>query len=306
MSLAEVRERLQRARAPGLQLEDLLVGAHRPLGRADLVGQGARSQEGELGDARGVGHQRRVPLVELHEIVPPAEVLVMARERRQGRLVRSVDLEDRLAVGGGLAVIEELLLVERGGALEQVDLLPRRGRQLDLALEVPEQLLVAALPVVDAVEALDREEVRGVEREDRLEALGRLLQIVQPILVDLGHLDEELHLVGAAARLGVLLEEPHERPEIPALLGQAREALARGLVARILGEDRGVVVLRLAVVAELRLEDARGLAAQIAPARRRPRGVGAPEERGRVRLPLLRPPVDGGGPRWPARSRGRS
>ena len=68
----------------------------------------------------------------------------MARERRQRAVVRRVDVEDGLEVGGRLRVVEELLLVERGGPLEEVDLLPRRRRQLDLSLEVLEQLLVAA------------------------------------------------------------------------------------------------------------------------------------------------------------------
>ena len=69
------------------------------------------------------------------------------------------------------------------------------------------------LPVAveDAVEALQRVEVRRVDREHRLEATRRLGEIVEVILVDLGDLREGLGLLDAAPRLGAALEDLRER-----------------------------------------------------------------------------------------------
>ena len=53
-----------------------------------------------------------------------------------------VDGQDGLERVGGALVVEELLVVEAGDALVEVDLLPRRGRERHLPLEVVEQLLV--------------------------------------------------------------------------------------------------------------------------------------------------------------------
>jgi hypothetical protein len=74
-------------------------------------------------------------------------------------------------------VVEELLVVQRGDALVEVDLLPRGRRDRDLALEVLEELPVLAGAVVDAVEPLERLMIVRLDREDRLEAARGLGQV---------------------------------------------------------------------------------------------------------------------------------
>ena len=153
--LAQASQRLERRRVTGLLLEDALVDERRLIGRADVVGQDARLLHEKLDPAGLVVGHRRVLLVELVEALPARERAAMPLELRQGRVVVGVEGEDELEALGRARVVEELLVVERRHALVEVDLLPGRGRDLDLLLEVREQLAVLARAVVDAVEALE-------------------------------------------------------------------------------------------------------------------------------------------------------
>ena len=203
-----------------------------------------------------------------------------------------VDREDRLEGLGGARVIEELLVVEARDALVEVDLLARRRRDLDLTLEDLEQLAVLAVAVEDAVEALQRVEVRGIDGEHGLEAARGLGEIVQVVLVDLGDLREGLGLLDAATRLGATLEDLRERLEVAGALRDARHGLAGAGVARIVREDGREEVAGAREVVEPRLEQLGGLGAEIARLGRGGGGVGAGHEETDELRPLLRAAVD--------------
>src|SRR5690606_83949 len=192
--LTQPRDRLERVRVIRLDLEHLLVGLHGPLGRADLVGEDATELEEQLDAASILGDDAEVPLVDGDDVFPAPERTVMTRELREGRLVRGVDREDLLAGLGGHAVVEELLVVDAGDALEQVDLLARRRGGRDLPIENAEQLAVLAGAAVDAVEALERFDVTRVDLEDGLVTAKGLVRVAEAILVDLRDAGERVEL----------------------------------------------------------------------------------------------------------------
>ncbi len=184
----------------GLDLEDLLERVHGALGRADLLGEHPTTREQELDATAVVLDHLEVALDEGRDVFPAVEGAVVAPERDERVVVGGVDLEDGLVGLGGALVVEELLVVDRGDALEEADPLARGGRDADLGIEVREQLLVAARAVVDAVEALEGDEVARVDLEHGLEALHRLGHVADLVLVELADLGEHLGALGAADR----------------------------------------------------------------------------------------------------------
>ncbi len=191
----------------------------------------------------------------------------MPRERRERRVVRRVDREQALERERRVLVVEELLVVQRGDALPQGDLLARRRRDLDLTLEVLQELLVAPSPIEDPVEPLERAQVRRLEGQDGLVASRRLGEIVLLVLVHLGQLREDVGALGAAPRFGAPLEELDQRIEVARALGDPRQRVARLGVPRIFGQHGGVEIARAGHVVQLRLEQLGGLGLPIAPLR---------------------------------------
>ncbi len=291
--LAETRQRFECARMTRRQLEDVLVSAHRPLGRSDLLGQDARALDQEVDAPRFVARGVRVRVVELHEIFPPRERAVVTRERRERAVVRRVDGQDPFERRRRAAVVEELFVVDRRDPLEQVDLLPRRGRKLDLPLEVLDELSELPRPVEDPIEPLQGVDVRRLEGEHRFVAARGLDEVVEVIFVHLGHLEEDRCALGAASRIRALLELRDEGREVARPLGNARHRVARFGVPRIVGEDLRVHLFRARRIVQLQLEQLGGLGAEIAGTRRARSGVGAHEEDRRQLRPLLRAAVDG-------------
>ncbi len=174
---------------PRVQLENPLVHAHRPVGRADVLGEDARPLREQVDPSRVVSRDARVMLVQLVELLPLAQGFVVPRQPGERRVVLRVDREHLLETLRRAGVVEELLVVKRRHALVEVDLLPRRRGDLRLALEVVQELAVLAGAVVDAVEPLQRLKLLRIDRENGLEPLLRLAQVLQLILVGLRHLE---------------------------------------------------------------------------------------------------------------------
>ena len=82
-------------------------------------------------------------------------------------------------------MVEELLAVELGDALEQRDLLARSGGQLDLTFQVLEQLSRPIAAGVETLEALQRFGRARLELERGLETTDRFLGLVELRLVEL-------------------------------------------------------------------------------------------------------------------------
>jgi hypothetical protein len=222
---------------PGVELENPLVHAGRPVRRADVLGENARPLRQQV-DATGVvPRHARVLLVQLVELLPLAESLVVPRQLGERGVVLRVDREHLLEALGGAPVVQELLVVQRRHALVEVDLLPRRRRDLCLALEVFEQLAVLAGAVVDTVQPLERLKLVRVDREDGFEAALRFTEVPQLIFISFSDLEQRRGPVRTSASLGAALEDADQRLVVPRPLGDTSHPVARLDVPRVFRED---------------------------------------------------------------------
>ena len=285
--LAQPREGLERGGMARRNRKRSLEGAGGAVRRAHMVGQHAPEVHEQVDPPRVVGRRLGVGLVDFRESIPPGQSPVVPRQHRERGIVGGLEAQDLLEALGSLGVIEELLVVERRHPLVEIDLLPGRRGDRELALEVVEQLAVLAGPVEDPVETLERVDVLGVEREDHLEPPRSLVEVLEAILVDLGHTEQRLDLVASAKHLGALGQDADQRLEVAAVLGEAREPLGGLGVPGVLGQDARVNLVRLVRIAQLLFEDLGGLGAQLARVGCAARSVGVPDQRVRELGPLV-------------------
>ena len=99
-----------------------------------------------------------------------------------------VDRDDLLERIGGLRVIDELLFEQQADALEQRDALLGRGRQVDLRAQALDQALEVLVARVDALETLERGQLARLDRERGLVARRGLVELAEPVLVQLAEL----------------------------------------------------------------------------------------------------------------------
>ena len=259
----QIGELLERAREPldrALHLGVLRILAQRPSERlvgvlgiveADLVAVGDLLVERDL--LLGVDGVPRLDLVDGDQARPVAARLVDRLEqlrdvqllfgvgqdpleRRQRLGVLGLDLQD-LAVGlDGGARLAELLLAQVAEAAEERDGLVGVLGQLQLALEVVGQLAEVAAAQVQAIERAQRLDVVGVVLEDRLPGLDRLGRVVEHLLPDGRDAHADLLALRGLLDQRELLGERLD--QIRPALGARVQPLERHQRRRVLGLDR--------------------------------------------------------------------
>ena len=132
---------------------------------------------------------------DLEHIVPLGVCRVEALERlERGHVPLLVGEQVGVGADGARWVIELLFVNDRDPVADVDDHLRVIGR-VDLLTQDVDEILPASVRFVDALEALEREQVRLVQADDLLVAHDRLIDLGELLLVDLAELSPELDLL---------------------------------------------------------------------------------------------------------------
>ena len=235
LALVELLELGQRQGVLGLLLEHLAPELDRQRRLLDLIG-------GELGDLDPaphpfgrVGDAQKLALVRRDQLVPVAATLVHLLEKLERLRARWIELERALVGLDRLGLVRELLEVEARDAQLHLDLRGGVGQQRGLLLEHLDEIGPALERVVLRLEGVERAAALRIGGEHLVERLENHDVELEPLAVDLGHLEERRDLlVGAFGRQAFdeLLERLDQR--VPAAGGavDATELAARQARAR--------------------------------------------------------------------------
>ena len=132
---------------------------------------------------------------DLEHIVPLGVCRVEALERlERGHVPLLVGEQVGVGADGARWVVELLFVNDRDPVADIDDHLRVIGR-VDLLTQDVDEILPATVRFIDALEALEREQVRLVQADDLLVAHDRLVDLGELLLVDLAELSPELDLL---------------------------------------------------------------------------------------------------------------
>ena len=135
--------------------------------------------------------------VEVLEVLPTFQVEVEVLQRVHGPALAVIDVQDHLVHADGLFRALQQLVVDLGRAEQQLLALFDVQHDLCALHDHVHQVLVRFAAHVDQLQGRDRVDVLGVDGQDLLVGLGRPLEVLHVVLVDVGH----LHVQGGRQHL---------------------------------------------------------------------------------------------------------